>query len=67
MLDLTMTIADLDEPAPDPRHRALESAILLRNCAKRLQTSKPTRTVCRRLMREHALNWRRLAPPRIAK
>lgn len=46
-----------------PRDHALEAAILFRDCAARVRTSKPTRVVCRRLMRERALLWRQLAPP----
>jgi hypothetical protein len=47
-------------PDPDERCRALEAAILFRDCAQRLRASVPTRAACRRLMRERALVWRRL-------
>lgn len=49
-------------PDPDLRGKALEAAILFRDCSQRVPASKPTRTVCRRLMRERALVWRRLPP-----
>ena len=63
MFDLTGLARD--NSTLDPRRQALESAILFRNCSKRPQMSKPTRKVCRRLMREHAMDWRRLPPPPI--
>jgi hypothetical protein len=45
--------------SPDEvRSNALASAIVLRDCSLRVQTSNPTRRACRVLMREQAIKWR---------
>lgn len=43
----------------EPRGKALQSAIVLRDCSLRRDTSAPTRRACRTLMREQAITWRR--------
>lgn len=45
--------------AAQPRVIALASAIVLRDCSLQPQTPPATRKVCRDLMREQALRWRR--------
>jgi hypothetical protein len=40
------------------RATALQSAILLRDCSFRTQSSEPERRACRTLMRGQALKWR---------
>jgi hypothetical protein len=45
----------------DPRNKALSSAMVLRDCSLRPQTSHATRRACRTLMREQAIKWRQ--PP----
>ncbi len=42
----------------EPRNKALESAIVLRDCSLRPPTASATRRACRTLMREHAMTWR---------
>jgi hypothetical protein len=47
--------------ADDPRKKALSSAVVLRDCSLRPETSFSTRRACRTLMREQAIKWR--TPP----
>jgi hypothetical protein len=47
-----------DSPA-EARNKALDSAIVLRDCSLRPQTSHATRRACRTVMREQAITWRR--------
>jgi hypothetical protein len=49
----------LNQAFEEPRNKALQSAIVMRDCSLRLETSPPTRQACRTLMREQALVWRR--------
>ena len=46
----------------DQRGKALQSAIVFRNCSLKPHTSGPTRRVCRTLMREQAFQWRLVIP-----
>ena len=41
------------------RDRVLWSAVVLRDCSLRAQTSPATRRACRTVMREQAIKWRR--------
>lgn len=43
------------------RGNALASAIMLRDCSLRAQTTNPTRRICRTMMRAQAIKWRQ--PP----
>jgi hypothetical protein len=52
----------LNSSPEEPRDRALQSAIVLRDCSLRVETSFATRRACRRLMREQAIVWRRCPP-----
>jgi hypothetical protein len=48
-------------PAPTPaeiRQHAFRSAIVLRDCSLRRQTTPPERKACRLLMRQAAQHWR---------
>lgn len=58
-----MIFLPLYEHAPGPtetqlRHRALQSAIILRDCSFRTQSTAPERRACRALMRLQAAQWR---------
>jgi hypothetical protein len=54
----------LNHAFEEPRNKALQSAIIMRDCSLRVETSVPTRRAYRTLMREQATAWRRasLAP-----
>jgi hypothetical protein len=49
----------LNHTFEDPRGKALQSAIVLRDCSLLMQTSFPPRRACRTLMREQSIIWRR--------
>lgn len=67
MINRPIVVEKFEGLIRDLRYKALEAAIVFRDCSARLRTSKPTSAVCRGLMRERALQWRRLAPPRIVR
>lgn len=48
----------LNHSFEEPREKALQSAIVLRDCSLRMETWVPARRAYRTLMREQAIAWR---------
>jgi len=54
----------LNHSFEEPREKALQSAIILRDCSLRMETSFSVRRTYRTLMRGQAITWRRGMPNR---
>lgn len=55
-----------DGSPEDLRGNALASAVVLRDCSLRTETSTAVRRACRTVMREQAVKWRRALGSRTA-